>query len=483
MLPAQKQETPPEMTQHSPDSATMGFGKVLTSIKGLQQRLEDFSVEDVARTETNAKTLVLELSQLQLKLDSLGALKQFVASTNRLISEIPEENFEQVAPDGLENHPQLRAIIQASKLIRLHRLMQAAKAGAESIPFDLEAGSSNTSVSRPQIELPEFDTTMTLSSEVAAERPSAALFETSAEPIEAATSSPSESPESVQSEEWIFSPEDKLGGFEEAVTARLGDFELGSPSVGKALDITERSSIGTSTQKANDQSKEATSSTKSASVFDERFLSDLIETYGEFKISSVVASPVETPSTAEPVVIEREVQPAPVELAAAPNPPSTEVAVIFPEQSAPSETAVEPQTLPALIAAPSREEIQASELPAIAAPEKHKPKTGAGAKEKKNLALSKHGELDRQLKSIIKDYGEYDLYSPRSSINLKMAALGAFAVLGLVLGGFYFFRVPASPTPVSVGTAGQPAGASSTADTGASGPAATGTKPNLNKTK
>src|SRR6267142_5100632 len=158
MLPAKKQEARPETPQNSPVSSTMGFGKVLTSIQGLQQRLEDFSVEDVVRTEGNAKSLVLELSQLQIKLETLAALKQFVASANHLISEIPEANFEQVAPDGLENHPQLRAIIQASKLIRLHRLMQAAKAGAESIPFDLEAGSSNTSVSRPQIELPEFDT-------------------------------------------------------------------------------------------------------------------------------------------------------------------------------------------------------------------------------------------------------------------------------------------------------------------------------------
>ena len=125
MLPAKKQEARPETPQNSPVSSTMGFGKVLTSIQGLQQRLEDFSVEDVVRTEGNAKSLVLELSQLQIKLETLAALKQFVASANLLISEIPEENFEQIAPDGLENHPQLHAIIQASKLIRLHRLMRA----------------------------------------------------------------------------------------------------------------------------------------------------------------------------------------------------------------------------------------------------------------------------------------------------------------------------------------------------------------------
>ena len=51
-----------------------------------------------------------------------------------------------------------------------------------------------------------------------------------------------------------------------------------------------------------------------------------------------------------------------------------------------------------------------------------------------------------------------------------MAALGAFAVLALVLGGFYFFRVPAAPTPVKVGTVGQPDGANRTTHTDTSGP-------------
>ncbi len=172
MLPAKKQEARPETPQNSPVSSTMGFGKVLTSIQGLQQRLEDFSVEDVVRTEGNAKSLVLELSQLQIKLETLAALKQFVASANLLISEIPEENFEQIAPDGLENHPQLHAIIQASKLIRLHRLMQAAKAGAESISLDLDTGTLSSAISPPERSLPEFDATMTPSSEPAVEKPS-----------------------------------------------------------------------------------------------------------------------------------------------------------------------------------------------------------------------------------------------------------------------------------------------------------------------
>ena len=68
----------------------------------------------------------------------------------------------------------------------------------------------------------------------------------------------------------------------------------------------------------------------------------------------------------------------------------------------------------------------------------------------------KHGELDRQLKSIIKDYGENDLYPRQNSLNVKIAGIVAFALLGLVLGGFYFFKTPAPMTSAPVNSSAQP---------------------------
>jgi hypothetical protein len=96
-------------------------------------------------------------------------------------------------------------------------------------------------------------------------------------------------------------------------------------------------------------------------------------------------------------------------------------------------------------------------------PKSKKEQREARAKEKKLQAASKRGEIDRQLKSIIKDYGEYDLYSPRSTINFKLAAVGAFVVLGLVLGGLYFFKAPSTPNPAVVNTVEQTEGAKSPA--------------------
>ncbi|MGZ8465845.1 MAG: hypothetical protein ACXWXT_09900, partial [Candidatus Binatia bacterium] len=58
--------------------------------------------------------------------------------------------------------------------------------------------------------------------------------------------------------------------------------------------------------------------------------------------------------------------------------------------------------------------------------------------------VRKNGELDRQLKKIIKDYGENDLYAHKQTTNIKKAGILAFVFLGLVFGVIYFFKAPSS---------------------------------------
>ena len=67
------------------------------------------------------------------------------------------------------------------------------------------------------------------------------------------------------------------------------------------------------------------------------------------------------------------------------------------------------------------------------------------AGERNAPVLRRDGDLDRQFKKIIKDYGEYDLYSDDQTTNLKKAGIVAIVVLGLVLGGIYFFKAPSTP--------------------------------------
>ena len=78
----------------------------------------------------------------------------------------------------------------------------------------------------------------------------------------------------------------------------------------------------------------------------------------------------------------------------------------------------------------------------------------ADASINRSLAVQQnHGEFDRKLKKLIKDYGQVDLYSQHSSGKTKLRTLGAFAVLGAVLSGIYYFSAPkAAVVPESAAT-------------------------------
>ena len=116
--------------------------------------------------------------------------------------------------------------------------------------------------------------------------------------------------------------------------------------------------------------------------FDQRLLDDLIKNYGEF-----VASPVASAQAGAPTAPSR---PAPVQA--------------------------------------DHRDLRASET--------------SQPQAKSVPSVRKEGQLDRELKKIIKDYGEVDLYSNRSPITLKIAGIAAFLLLGALVAGFYFYFSP-----------------------------------------
>jgi hypothetical protein len=67
--------------------------------------------------------------------------------------------------------------------------------------------------------------------------------------------------------------------------------------------------------------------------------------------------------------------------------------------------------------------------------------------------VKKSGDLDRQLKKIIKDYGEYDIYQRKSVVSFKAGGIVAFAVLGIVLAMLYLFRASAAVPASQAGSA------------------------------
>ena len=399
-------------SEPGPESAHVptasGFGRVLSSIQGLQQRLGDFSLEEASRAEKKARTVVHELGLLQARLTAIAKLSGAVASVNEMIATLPEVNFDPVGPDSLEKHPQLRAIVQAAKLIRMHRLLRAAQASAESISLDFQTGESNRHPSSTQT-----------------------LARTPTAPLEALPSSVSEAAVKELPEyglrgntapvktEIAATPEQVLSSIANGSLAQSAPvlvtytdlrLEEGKSHSSRNDDFPEPV-ISAAERTANKEDKTAPSKTH----FDERLLNDLIETYGEFAFSSRAGGSEASRVTGrtEPVGPPRSVDAATVEAR--------------PVRTASNRAPTAVRALPA--------------------PEFERPQSRAA---QLLPGLKTQGEIDRQLKSIIRDYGEYDLYSHQKSMNYTTAAIAAFAVLGLVLGGFYFFKSPPPPVPAAV---------------------------------
>lgn len=457
MVPAHKQDLSSERPSTYDQSVTqMGFGKVLTSIQGLQQRLQDFSVEDVARTEACAHSLAAKLSELHAELNGLDALKRFVALANARIDQIPEENFDQVEASRLEKYSGLAAILQADALIHRHGLTRPKK----------------SSVITSELKPDDFTATALVDEFL----DKSFLAEADTDRAGATTSSHGH----IEAEAWVLSTDCEKDFI---VTAQSNDFELGSLPGGESPQGVAQPAMAAPIEKTADQTRQATGSpAKEASGFDDRLLNELIESYGEFTVSTG-AAPKPEPTVAEPPVVERETrsssaepviaQVKPVEMPASPEPAPIETAPSpkpAPIETAALKTMTRPQppapveTLPAVVGEP--EEVESKALIVPEAPKSKKDQREARAKERRLQAATKRGEIDRQLKSIIKDYGEYDLYSPRSTINFKLASIGAFVVLGLVLGGLYFFRLSSTPKPAVVSTIEQTDGTKSATTVG-----------------
>src|SRR5439155_20422185 len=95
--------------------------------QGLQQRLDDFSVNDISEATENTRTLSLRLFELQRQLATLTEINQSIATVRTAVDHAANETRELTKLEGLDRPLQLQAIAQASNLIRFPRVMKAAK--------------------------------------------------------------------------------------------------------------------------------------------------------------------------------------------------------------------------------------------------------------------------------------------------------------------------------------------------------------------
>jgi hypothetical protein len=431
MLSAQQRKMPDDAAPENSPSPASGFGKVLGSIHGLQQRLDDFSVEEVSRAHAKATDLIRGLGQLQGHLSALAKLKNALVEASASIGSRPEVDFDVIDPDNLERHPQLRAIVQTGKLIRMHRLLKAAQASAESVSFEFpnpgtkqinmpDVASAPSIIALPHV-FHRSEESLPIPSENDVDANNSAADEALVVPQEAVNFANPQSERSQTKSRYDFA-DLKL---EEA--SAIGQRRHLAPAQADSSGAVEK------------KGKEPSENT----YFDQRLLSDLIDSYGEFAFSTKPAADTAAPQTNPKQDVFRESTVAP-EIDAKPGPaPSLNLdpAELAQQEAAPAGiTPAEPAFVEpiagGLLALPAAEE-------EISTPVFEQSLPNAKAR----------GEIDRQLKNIIKDYGAVDLYSHRQSLNTRTTAIAAAAVLALLLGGIYFFKASSSnpPAPVEAG--------------------------------
>jgi hypothetical protein len=414
MLSAHKEEKKLHVVSSRPNAPTLaGFGKVLNSIQGLQQRLEDFSVDDVDKATENVRTLSLRLSQLQGKIHTLTEISESIAAVRTAVDRASNETSELIKLESFDKPLHLQAIVQASKLIRFPKVTKIGN-DTSKIP------SLDTIATEPKINIPSPEP---LTAKPAASHSNAA--EPSA-PAKTEIEIESPSPEktvAIQDLTVIAAPvKTSLGDDQQAQSEKVApELVTEQPSVDSwQLSQTEVENYTPAFEMRNYKAparqpliqpledaaieSEAKVLVPVTTAFDQRLLDDLIKNYGEF--------------------------------AATPNLPA---AIKPAENSATKANKQETQAAPK----PRHDEFIKTTLPSV-----------------KN-----EGELDRQLKKLIKDYGEYDLYSHQSPINLKTGVIAAFLLLVAVLSGFYFFSAPKAAYPPHGSFTTQPVADSSGAGT------------------
>lgn len=395
MLNAKSMEKLAPSISPASEVGASSFGMVLDSVQGLQRRLEDFSVEEISEAEALARTLISRLTELAKKLHRLTEVQRSVATARRSATEGGIENIEIPDLKVLENSLAVHAIVQASNLIPFPRPKKALSEIDENslltaapIIYQTEslksAADGNADNRGKTNDFDLEDQARNLEEAVAPDLTRGQMFGTNPEGTEAPILPAAMSIDSTVPQEDF--------------PSHASEDELASSEISKifAEDFTqlpENEAMGLFANaptfefaKNEESAAEAKGEEAASAAFDQRLLDDLIKNYGEFA-SPATSTPVEPLTT--------------------PSRPAHAQAV--------------------------RRELRMHE------PESLEPSVPN---------VRKNGQLDRELKQIIKDYGERDLYSRQSSINLKTAGIAAFLLLGALVAGFYFFY---SPNTTSVG--------------------------------
>ena len=93
-------------------------GKAVNSIQGLQQRLNDYTLEEIAAAENRSRTLMVGLLNLQSRVDSLIAIKRSMTVVFETLQKATSEDVKLSLVNTSGRSIHLHDIIQASNLIK-----------------------------------------------------------------------------------------------------------------------------------------------------------------------------------------------------------------------------------------------------------------------------------------------------------------------------------------------------------------------------
>jgi hypothetical protein len=384
-------------------STVRSFDSVVNSIDGLRERIQGFTLEEVSEVDERLRAMVTRLGELQRILTVLSEMKLYISRLQKVVEQAEEEALEQSRlVTEIEPIP-ARAVAQVVSLLKFGQVMKLLKSAN-----NVSDVSTSADAQAKKPVLPE-------AVEVIPEPQ-----KNKEEFVEDLPAILPELTEQSGNENTVVVAGDTLEEPEVLIppASAVIDFEPNEPFLSEPDDAIffedttaniHAPEIDAEFADMHDQPRpnhiipEAEAATivtphptaAEEADFDHRLLDDLIKNYGEFYVS---------PSSSEKAEVSQALKQETVTLTPQATPLTTVNAMS--QRNAPSQT--------------------------------------------------ESGELDRKLKKLIKDYGEYDLYSRQSPIKLKTGVVIAFLLMTLVFSGFYFFSSYKSTVSSSASSASQP---------------------------
>jgi hypothetical protein len=406
MLTARKENNQSKSTPFAQLPPKAGsFDKVVDSIDGLRDRVQGFTLEQVSEADQRLQTMALGLRELQRRLGMLCEMKDRISRLQEPILQAEADMSDMLEESRLAIDAApipAAAVAQVESLLKFRQVIKLLKA-AQNVSITLSP--RDQEIQAPVIFEPfEIVTTPPKTSVIREPLTEPPLTESprNEEAAVALTEAQDKSEEIYTSprlekqleEAQFFSNQaaDSTQPAEAVGSILIEDLHL------ESIDATEYPQLNR-TFPAEEipatSNQTQTEASEEEADFDRHLLDDLIRNYGEFSIM--------------------------------PGSPTTGATV---HQESKNETPI----------SKSRTDSSTAVVPSS----------------QPTFSLQrKDGELDRKLKKLIKDYGEYDLYSRQTPLKLKTGVIAAFLVLSLVFSGFYFFSSPKSPITPSVSSASQ----------------------------